>query len=220
MGKITAVFEPAPGEQYGVVAWIVGAGVAQVAAEKRGGGVEQCAAPLALGFHGSEEFVETTHDGPLDLEQLLDALGVTSVMREVVVLGIDAFDLRHAVVILDDDTDNARGISLYDQRNEIEQQPDTANEVGLVGDVRRRFGLHFRLGTVEPDLFLGEVLFRGADGFEIFLQPLAIGSRRVLEQYPGLAEQLVQHAAALGQLLFLTSDLLRFAAQEHFRKHV
>ena len=35
--------------------------------------------------------------------------------------GVDTFllDLRHAVVILDDDTDNARGISLYNQRNEV-----------------------------------------------------------------------------------------------------
>ena len=41
VGKITAVFEPAPGEQDGVVARIVGAGVAQVAAEQGKRVVEQ-----------------------------------------------------------------------------------------------------------------------------------------------------------------------------------
>ena len=175
--------------------------------------------PLALAFHGSEEFVETTHDGAFDLEQLLNALGITTVVGEIMVLGIDAFDLWHAVVVLDDNTDHARGIGLHDERDKVKQQLDAANEVGLVVDVQRNLCLHFRLGTVEPDLFLGEVLLRGADGFEIFLQPVAVSSWCVLEQYPGLAQQLVQHTAALGEFLLLALDLLRFALQEHFCKH-
>ena len=131
--------------------------------------------PLALAFHGSEEFVETTHDGAFDLEQLLDALGVTTVMGEVVVLGFYALDLRHTVVVLDDHTDHARGIGLHDERDKVKQQLNATNKVGLVVDVKRSLCLHFGLGTVEPDLFLGEVLLRGADGFEIFLQPLTVG---------------------------------------------
>ena len=40
VGKITAVLEAPAGEQDGVVARIMGAGVAEVAAEKRGGVVD------------------------------------------------------------------------------------------------------------------------------------------------------------------------------------
>ena len=65
------------------------------------------------------------------------------------------------MVVLDDYADNPRGISLHDEWDKVKQQLNAANEVGLVVDVQRSRRLYLRLGTVEPDLFLGEVLLRG-----------------------------------------------------------
>ena len=50
VGKITAVFEPAPGEQDGVVARIVGAGVAKITSKQGKRVVEQGAGPLRAWF--------------------------------------------------------------------------------------------------------------------------------------------------------------------------
>ena len=97
--------------------------------------LEQAAAGFPFGFHGREEIIEATYNCAFDLEQLLDSLGVAPMMREVVVLGIDAGDLWHAMVVLDDYADNPRGISLHDERDKIKQQPNTANEIGLVKDI-------------------------------------------------------------------------------------
>ena len=51
------------------------------------------------------------------------------------VLGFNAGDLRHTMVVLDDYADNAGGIGLHDERDKIKQQPNTANEIGLVKDI-------------------------------------------------------------------------------------
>ena len=95
-------------------------GVAKIAAEKRERVLEQVAAGFPFGFHGSEEIIEATHNSAFDLEQLFDALGIPSMMREIVVLGFHAIDLRHTMVVLNDDADHARGIGLYNQWNKIE----------------------------------------------------------------------------------------------------
>ena len=78
------------------------ASVAKIAAQQGKRVIQQGAARFPLGFHGREEFVETTHDGAFDLEQLFDARGIPSVMGKIVVLGFHAINLWHTMIVLND----------------------------------------------------------------------------------------------------------------------
>ena len=95
-------------------------------------------------------------------------------MGEIVVLGFHAIDLWHAMVVLNDNANHTRGIGLYNQWNKIEQQSNSANEIGFVMDIERRLSFYLRFGAVDPCLGCGKIIFCGTDGIKIFLQPFAI----------------------------------------------
>ena len=118
--QVAAVLQAATGQQDGVVTRIMSAGVAEVAAEKCECVVEQRATRFAFGFHLCEKIAKATHDGPFNFQQLLNTLGVATVMRKIMVFGVNSVDLWYAMIVLDNDTDYARGISLHDQWHKIE----------------------------------------------------------------------------------------------------
>ena len=78
--EITAVLEAAAGEQDGVVARVMRAGVPKITPNKVSVLSSKCH-PLPLGSHGREEFIKTTHDSAFDLGKLFNTLGIPSVME-------------------------------------------------------------------------------------------------------------------------------------------
>ena len=56
-------------------------------------------------------------------------------MGKIMVFRINTVNFWDTMVVLDDYADNPRGIGLHDERDKIKQQPNTANEIGLVKDI-------------------------------------------------------------------------------------
>ncbi len=98
--EITTVLETAAGEQDGVVTRVMRTGVAKIAPQQGKRVIEQGATRFPFIFHCVQEFIEATHDGAFDFQQLFDAVGIPSVMGEIVVIGFHAIYLWHAMPTL------------------------------------------------------------------------------------------------------------------------
>ena len=92
MDNVLPMVEPAPGKQDRIVARVVRTGIAQVTTEDRCGIIEQGPALFLLGLHLAKEIPEATHNATLNFLQLVNALRVTPVMGEVVMLAVHAVD--------------------------------------------------------------------------------------------------------------------------------
>ena len=71
----------------------MGTGVAKIAPQQGKRVIEQGATRFPFIFHCVQEFIEATHDGAFDFQQLFDAVGIPSVMGEIVVIGFHAIYL-------------------------------------------------------------------------------------------------------------------------------
>ena len=105
-GDVAAMPEAAACQHDRQISWIVGVGVAEIAAEENRTAAKQGVGPFLLRLQLGQETAETVHQGGLDLLELLDLRLVAAVMGQVVMLEGDSVDLGYAVMILDHDGDN------------------------------------------------------------------------------------------------------------------
>lgn len=94
------MIETAAGKLDGIITWVMRTGVAKIAPQQGKRVIEQGATRFPFIFHCVQEFIEATHDGAFDFQQLFDAVGIPSVMGEIVVIGFHAIYLWHAMPTL------------------------------------------------------------------------------------------------------------------------
>ena len=212
---VATVLEAAAGEEDREVAGVVRVRVAEVAAEEDRGLIQQRAVSLAASLELPEKAAEALDDLPLDLPQLRDLVRILTVVREVVVRPRDARNLRHFPQLLNHYGDDARRIGLQNQRYEVHQQLDAANEVAAFPDVDRGLAVHPRLGPLEPGLGLGDAFFGRAHSLEVRVQPASIGGAGAPVERLSLPHQAVEDAASVAEIPLLPLDLVGIPREEH-----
>ena len=209
------MLEAAAGEEDRQVAGVVRVPVAEVAAEEDRGSIEQPAVSLAGSLELFDKAAEALDDLPLDLPQLRDLVRILTVVRQVVMRPRDPRDLRYFPQLLDHQGDDAGRIGLQNQRDEVHQQLDAANQVAAFLDVDRGLAIHPRLGPVEPGPGLGDALLGRAHSFEVRVQPASIDGTGAPVERLSLRAQAVEDAASVAEIALLPLDLVGIPREEH-----
>ena len=135
-----------------------------------------------------QQAVQLADDLGLDLLELDDLGLVLPVMRQVVVIAVHALDLGHGAMVLDHDADHAGRVGLEDQGNHVEEQPDAADQIRLVGDVRGLIKDNRRLRPLEPGAGLAQFLLGRAYRGVIGVEPVLVGGTHAAAEAPTLRQ--------------------------------
>ena len=97
---------------------------------------------------------------------------------------------------------------------EIKEQARASDEVGSVGDVRGRLGIHFGLGRACPALVIDHAHLQLADAGEVFVELFTVFMTDFGAEGTGLRSQVIENAAPVIKTLKLGADGVAFAFEK------
>ena len=195
-------------------------GVAHGAAEHRDSAIEQGCRLLFCLLQLSQEVADGFHLLCLNEAELGQLLRVLAVVGEAVVFDRYAGDRLHAVGAGDVERDEAGGVGLEGEMDQVEHEPEPAHVVVGVGYVRRLFIVNLWLGGFGPFLIAYQTLLHLTDGGEVLVEPVAVGRADAILQSPGRAEHSVHDALPFGQAAHLGGNVGGRAVDEQFGKEI